>query len=392
MSVFVIDADGKPLLPTTEVRARLLLKNNKAKVYSVEPFTIQLNRKVENPVGEFKVGIDDGAKKVGISVAHKDKVVFAANIQLRQDITRKMLERKQYRRTRRSRNLRHRKARFFNRGKKGWIPPTIKQKKDSILRLLDDLKKRLNITECVVEQGQFDISSLSSGYKLIGKEYQKSEYEGNNWREKVLWRDKYTCQHCKSKKELQTHHIQEKLRGGTNIVSNGITLCKKCHKEIHEEKWKITKKVSNFKYPAHLQQGKTYLYSELSKRYKEVRVCFGWMTFNKRKELGLEKEHYNDAAAMINANKFSCKLYLIIPKRSKKYKNIITKKCEEKNGLRHFDLVKAKHKTRGIVIGSIRSLKKDVITVRTSFNDNYAVSYSKTKLLYRPSGLVYCRF
>ena len=67
--VYVIDVKEKPLLPTNGARARILLKKGKAKVYSVIPFTIQLNKEIKNPVGEFKIGIDDGAKEVGISVA-----------------------------------------------------------------------------------------------------------------------------------------------------------------------------------------------------------------------------------------------------------------------------------------------------------------------------------
>jgi len=40
---------------------------------------------------------------------------------------------------------------------------------------------------------------MAAGKKLVGVEFQKSEYEGRNFRAKVLWRDKYTCQHCGSK-------------------------------------------------------------------------------------------------------------------------------------------------------------------------------------------------
>jgi len=60
---FVIDAKRTPLLPTCGARARILLNSGKAIVYSVIPFTIQLNRIVDNVVGGFKIGIDDGAKK-----------------------------------------------------------------------------------------------------------------------------------------------------------------------------------------------------------------------------------------------------------------------------------------------------------------------------------------
>ena len=391
MSVFVIDSAGKPLLPTCEARARLLLKGGRATVYSVEPFTIQLKRKIRNPVGEFKVGIDDGAKTVGISVAHDKKVVFAGNIQLRQDVSKKMLQRSQYRRTRRSRKLRHRPARFLNRVKKGWLPPSIRQKKESILRVLDDLKKRINVTGSVVEQGQFDISSMSAGYKLTGKEYQLSEYEGNNWRQKVLWRDRYTCQHCGSEDKLQAHHIRKRLKGGTNRVSNGATLCEQCHVSLHEGDWKISKKPKHFKYPAHLQQGKWYLFNELKKRFRAVKVCFGWMTAKARRTLGLEKEHYHDASAMIGANEYVCRPYAVKPRRTKIWDDNPTRVCTERNGFKHYDVVKAAHRTRGIIIGSVRSLKARCIMLRTSFDDNFPVSYSKSRLLWRPAGLVYCR-
>jgi len=390
MLVFVIDGEGTPLLPTNSARARILLKQGKAKVYSVVPFTIQLNRKIVNPVGEFKLGIDDGAKEVGISIAHKNNVVFAGNIKLRQDVSRKVLQRSQYRRTRRSRKLRHRQARFLNRGTKGWIPPSIKQKKDSIIRVVNDLKKRINITECVVEQGRFDTSSMAKGYKLIGREYQKSDYEGNTWRQKVLWRDNYKCQYCGATENLQVHHIIYKSKGGSNSISNGITLCKTCHSNLHKGLFSLTIKPKQFKYPAYLQQGKWYLFNELKKLFSKVNVCYGWMTAKARKTLGLEKDHHYDASAMIGANNYMCKPRMIIPRRTKVWEDNPTKTCTEKNGFKHWDIVKAEHKRLGIVIGSIRSLKSKCITLRTNFDDNFPVSYSKTKLLWRPSSIVYC--
>jgi 5-methylcytosine-specific restriction endonuclease McrA len=58
-----------------------------------------------------------------------------------------------------------------------------------------------------------------------------------NWRAKVFERDSYTCQHCEIRgKVLNAHHIMsfadhKHLR---YEVSNGLTLCKKCHKSEHE--------------------------------------------------------------------------------------------------------------------------------------------------------------
>ncbi len=59
------------------------------------------------------------------------------------------------------------------------------------------------------------------------------------WRVDVYKRDKFTCQmpSCGSKGRLNAHHIK---RWSDNPilrfnVNNGITLCHKCHKSIHNK-------------------------------------------------------------------------------------------------------------------------------------------------------------
>ncbi len=58
------------------------------------------------------------------------------------------------------------------------------------------------------------------------------------WRDKVFERDNYTCQECGERGEkLNAHHIKswkeyQKLR---YLISNGITLCRECHKNIHKK-------------------------------------------------------------------------------------------------------------------------------------------------------------
>ena len=395
VKVFVVDKDKKPLLPSTPRRARKLLRSGKAVIKQYVPFTIQLKRVVENPVGSFTIGIDDGAKDVGIAVVNEvtREVVFSAEIKLRLDVPRKMLQRAQYRSTRRSRKLRHRKPRFLNRGKKGWLSPTIKQKKDSILRVVEDLRKRINIEKVVIEQGQFDISSMASGKQLSGIEYQISDYAGKNFRAKVLWRDNYTCQHCNETSNLRAHHVIPKDQGGTDTPRNGLTLCEGCHDDLHKGIWQISRKPDIFKYPMHLMQGKNYIYNSLKELGLEVWRCYGFMTSCWRRKIGLEKSHINDAISMGCRNylpKIRALGFVIKPRRTKIWENNPTKVCEEKNGFRHYDVVKARHRTRGIVVGSVRSLKKNAMTLRTSFDDNFAVSYKKSRVLQRFQGLIYC--
>lgn len=51
------------------------------------------------------------------------------------------------------------------------------------------------------------------------------------WRNKVLFRDKFTCQKCgynECPDILETHHVNG--NGNDNRVDNGITLCPNCHK------------------------------------------------------------------------------------------------------------------------------------------------------------------
>ncbi|HEW92170.1 MAG TPA: HNH endonuclease [Thermotogaceae bacterium] len=389
--VLVVDAKGRSLLPTHPARARKLLKQGKAKVYKMVPFTIQLRYEVKEPKGEFTIGIDDGAEFVGIAVKGKDKIIFATDVRLRQDVKRKIDERRMYRRNRRNRKLRYRPARFLNRRRpKGWMPPSVKYRKDVILRAVDDLRKYMNMTRVVVELGWFDTSSMACGRKLKSIEYQQPDFEGRNRREQVLWRDGYKCQHCGTTIKLQIHHIIPRNKGGTDTLNNLITLCAKCHKELHEGKWVLKKKPKQYKYPAILQQGKWYLYEQLVDRFgkENVKVTFGWITSKKRKELGLEKDHWLDACSILNTNKIETRPFLIIPKRRRKEINNPTKKHETFKGFKHWDLVKAVRSGKKMV-GVIRSLKKRTLTLRTSFDDNFEVSYSKTKLLWRPQGLVY---
>lgn len=73
MAVFVLDRSGRPLMPCTEKRARLLLERGRARVHKVMPFTIRLvDRLVED--SEFqalRVKLDPGSKTTGMAVVQR---------------------------------------------------------------------------------------------------------------------------------------------------------------------------------------------------------------------------------------------------------------------------------------------------------------------------------
>lgn len=62
MSVFVVGLNGCRLMPTSERKARLLLKQGKAFVEQKVPFTIRLNYKTGSTTQLGYLGIDTGSQ------------------------------------------------------------------------------------------------------------------------------------------------------------------------------------------------------------------------------------------------------------------------------------------------------------------------------------------
>ena len=62
-----------------------------------------------------------------------------------------------------------------------------------------------------------------------------------NW-QRLRWfifkRDNYTCQYCgrTNLRHPNCHHIRPLGYGGNNHSSNLITVCDRCHKELHMRK------------------------------------------------------------------------------------------------------------------------------------------------------------
>ncbi len=71
----------------------------------------------------------------------------------------------------------------------------------------------------------------------------------------ILERDKKQCFLCKSKKQLEVHHIIEQYNKGTEDYFNLITLCRKCHildgnhNKLIKHRKQFIKYVMQFKIP-----------------------------------------------------------------------------------------------------------------------------------------------
>lgn len=99
--IYVLNIEGQPLMPCKEAKARKLLKQNKAKIYKREPFTIQLLFVCENQTQDITLGVDAGSKHIGLSATTKEKELYAADVELRNDIVELLAIRRQNRRARR---------------------------------------------------------------------------------------------------------------------------------------------------------------------------------------------------------------------------------------------------------------------------------------------------
>ncbi|WP_343054554.1 RNA-guided endonuclease IscB [Desulfobacter latus] len=231
LSVCVKNMRGEPLMPTTQQKARVLLKKGTAKIDGYRPFTIQLTSATGESKQNLTLGIDAGYKNIGISVVGAIKEYFSSEIKLLDGQVERNKERIMYRRQRRSR-LRYRKPRFDNRKKPvGWLAPSIQHKFDSHIKIVKLLKSVFPVTDTIIEVAAFDIQKIKANGKIEGKQYQEGEQLGFwNLREYILHRDNHQCQNpgCKNK-VLEIHHIGFWKNDRTDRPGNLITLCDKCH-------------------------------------------------------------------------------------------------------------------------------------------------------------------
>lgn len=85
--VYVQDINGKPMMPTTRHgKVRRLLKDKKAVVVNLCPFTIKLMYVTSDYKQEIVLGVDAGTKHVGLSATTKSKELYSSEVILRNDI------------------------------------------------------------------------------------------------------------------------------------------------------------------------------------------------------------------------------------------------------------------------------------------------------------------
>lgn len=387
---FVLDADGKPLSPTKEIKAWYMIRKGKATLVSKYPLTIKLNRVIpteEICKDEVRCGIDDGGLHTGIALVQKcqthNKVLFKGTIEQRNDVKHLMGVRRGYRRYHRQ-HKRYRKARFDNRGsskRKGRIAPSIVQKRQATMRVIYHLNKWINVTSYWLEDVAIDIRALTDGYKPYRWQYQKSNRLDENIRKAVILRDKCRCKECgKTNTILEVHHIKPRRLNGSNTTDNLITLCSKCHQKTEgvEEQYmqhyfdmlgSLDNK--NLNYASHVMIGKKWLREQLSE-IGILHLTNGGDTANKRIDWNIDKSHSNDAICITDLRPDTTKVmeWTIKPmRRQSKAKN------NNVLGIKHRELIEYRTRTGNYDRGYVTAIYPE--TKQLNFRNLNGRDYKK---------------
>ena len=110
--VYVLNMHGEPLMPCSPRKARLLLKEGKARVVKRTPFVIKLLHGSAGYKQPVALGVDAGSRHVGLSACTEGRELYKEELSPRNDVVELLSVRRQYRRSRRNRKTRYRAPRF----------------------------------------------------------------------------------------------------------------------------------------------------------------------------------------------------------------------------------------------------------------------------------------
>jgi 5-methylcytosine-specific restriction endonuclease McrA len=320
--VFLIDSNKTPINPIHPAQARKLMESGKAAVFRRYPFTLILNRVVEDIVTyPLTLKIDPGSKFTGIAlVNNRDEVIWGMELQHRGLAIKDGLEtRKAIRRGRRSRHTRYRQPRFLNRTRpKGWLAPSLSHRVLTTETWVKRLIKFAPVGAIVQELVRFDLQQLENP-EISGIEYQQGELAGYEVREYLLNKWDRKCSYCEKKDvPLQVEHIQPKAKGGSNRISNLCLACEKCNQkkgtqnieDFLKGKPELLKRIKTqakrpLKDAAAVNSTRWALFNALKTTGLPVSTGSGGLTKFNRTRLELPKAHWIDAACVGLVNKLS---------------------------------------------------------------------------------------
>ncbi len=295
--VLVVDAQRRPLMPCTQARARLLLKQGKAAVLRRFPFTLILQKaKPDALVGPLRVKIDPGAR---ITLSHR-------GVQVREALTR----RRAVRRSRRARHTRYRAARWQNRRRHpGWLPPSLSSRVHNVLIWVQRLCRFCPIGAISLELVRFDLALLQNP-SLESIAYQRGTPFGTELRQYLLAKWEHRCAYCgASGGPLEIDHVHPRAKGGSDRIANLVIACHLCNQHKGDQSLEVfladqpevlarvqEQHTAPLKDAAAVNSTRWALYERLQAIGLPLETGSGGLTKWKRTQQSLPKAHWVDAA------------------------------------------------------------------------------------------------
>lgn len=292
-TVYVLNKDGKPLMPTTRGgHVRHLLKEQKARVVRTKPFTIQLLYETDDAVQPLYLGIDPGRTNIGVAVVKANgTAVFTAHLETRnKEVPKLMQDRKKARRARRTNGrrcrrqrrakangtiskkcvkqdtaqngsvskrakeigvikrrlpgcekdvlcigIKNKEAKYTNRARlEGWLTPTANQLLQTHINLVKKIQKFLPISDVVLEVNKFAFMRLDNP-DIQKWQYQQGHlYQKGSLENAVSEMQEHNCLFCKKPID-HYHHVVPQHKNGSNTIGNIVGLCTKHHDLVHKD-------------------------------------------------------------------------------------------------------------------------------------------------------------
>ncbi|WP_231551128.1 RNA-guided endonuclease IscB, partial [Acidithiobacillus ferrivorans] len=323
-----LDKRKKPLMPCHPARARELLREGRARVHRMVPFTIRLvdRLQADSVLQPLRLKLDPGSRTTGLALVREKETVDISTGEIIRTITVLMLlelkhrghairdaltSRRAFRRRRRG-NLRYRPARFNNRTRKdGWLAPSLQHRVDTTLAWVKRLMRWAPVMALSQELVRFDTQAMQNP-EISGTEYQQGTLLGYEVREYLLEKWGRECVYCGAEHTpLEIDHIHPRSKGGSDRVSNLTVSCHDCNQAkgnrpleqfLAKHPERIRKILAQAKAPlrdaAAVNSTRWALFQRLKATNLPVEVASGGRTKYNRHRLHISKEHCLDAVCV----------------------------------------------------------------------------------------------